>query len=129
MYRPIKSFSSALASPDFQGREGEGLGQYLAYRLSDVYSNSKCIDLQSLCIVPGQQCWVLYIDALVNCRNCYKVFMVKSLLFKAFSTKTHSVTCNNNYNYNYMFKGPRMEWWCVRLSVIISQICLEQYKV
>ncbi len=93
IYRPIKSFSSALASPDFQGREGEGLGHYLAYRLSDVYSNSKCIDLPSLCIVPGQQCWVLYIDALVNCNAINGLmFMVKLLLYDAVKThenKTH----------------------------------------
>lgn len=56
---------SALASPEFQGREGEGLGQHLAYRLSEIYQNSRCIDLESLSIIPGQQCWILYVDALV----------------------------------------------------------------
>lgn len=60
--------SSALASPKFEGREGEGLGQYLAYRLSKLYENSDCIDLKSLCIIPGQQCWILYVDALVSGR-------------------------------------------------------------
>ena len=59
-------FSSALASPKFQGREGETLGHHLAHRLSDLYNNSNCIDLESLSIIPGQFCWIIYVDALVS---------------------------------------------------------------
>lgn len=55
----------ALASPEFEGREGEELGSHLAHELSKAYSSSRCLDLSSLAVIPGQQCWVLYIDALV----------------------------------------------------------------
>jgi exosome complex component RRP42 len=56
---------SGLASPKFEGQEGHDLGQHLAQSLSDIYMNSKAIDLTSLCIIPSSQCWVLYVDALV----------------------------------------------------------------
>lgn len=59
-------FSSALASPEFEGREGEGLGQHLAHQLMEAYSHPSALDRGSLCIVPGQQCWVLYVDVLVS---------------------------------------------------------------
>ena len=64
--------SSALASPDFQGREGENLGQHLAHRLAQVYQN-RCIDFSKLSIVAGTHCWVLYVDALVNMQLVYGV--------------------------------------------------------
>ncbi|KAL5467333.1 hypothetical protein EMCRGX_G031546 [Ephydatia muelleri] len=55
----------ALATPEFEGREGEELGSHLAHELLKAYSNSGCLDLSSLAVIPGQQCWVLYVDALV----------------------------------------------------------------
>ena len=57
--------SCALASPEFEGREGEELGSHLAHELLKAYSNDGCLDLGSLAVIPGQQCWVLYVDALV----------------------------------------------------------------
>ena len=59
-------FSSALASPEFEGREGEGLGQHLAHQLMEAYSHPSALDRGSLSIVPGQQCWVLNVDVLVS---------------------------------------------------------------
>lgn len=58
--------SSALASPEFEGRGGEELGQHLAYQLSQAYSHHSTIDRKKLCIIPGQQCWILYVDVLVS---------------------------------------------------------------
>lgn len=58
-------FSSALASPEFERRQGEELGQHLARRLSEAFRNDVSIDLASLSVIPGQQCWILYVDALV----------------------------------------------------------------
>lgn len=58
-------FSSANASPQFEGRGGEELGAMLAKTLERAYNHKSAIDLESLCILPGKQCWVLYIDALV----------------------------------------------------------------
>ena len=59
-------FSSALASPEFEGRDGEELGAHLSQVISNVYSKGQCIDQSSLCVVPGRVCWNLYIDALVS---------------------------------------------------------------
>lgn len=50
----------------FEGKEGGYLGQHLAYRLKEIYYSSNCVDLESLSIVEGQQCWILYVDALVS---------------------------------------------------------------
>lgn len=58
--------SSALASPEFEGRGGEELGHHLAHQLAQAYCHHSAIDRQSLCIVPGQQCWILYVDVLVR---------------------------------------------------------------
>ena len=57
--------SSALASPEFEHRQGEELGQHLAHRLAEAFRNDVSIDLPSLSVIPGQQCWILYVDALV----------------------------------------------------------------
>lgn len=38
----------------------------LAKTLERAYNHKSAIDLGSLCILPGKQCWVLYIDALVR---------------------------------------------------------------
>lgn len=57
--------SSALASPEFERRQGEELGQHLAHRLAEAFRNDVSIDLPSLSVIPGQQCWILYVDALV----------------------------------------------------------------
>lgn len=59
-------FSSANASPEFEGRGGDELGAMLAKSLEKAYNHKSAIDLESLCILPGKQCWVLYIDALVR---------------------------------------------------------------
>jgi len=56
---------SANASPEFEGRGGEELGTMLAKTLERAYNHKSAIDLEALCILPGKQCWVLYIDALV----------------------------------------------------------------
>lgn len=56
---------SANASPEFEGRGGDELGAMLAKTLENAYNHKSAIDLESLCILPGKQCWVLYIDALV----------------------------------------------------------------
>lgn len=59
-------YSSALATPEFEGRGGEELGQHLAHQLTKAYSHTSTLDLESLCVIPGQQCWVLYVDVLVS---------------------------------------------------------------
>ena len=58
--------SSAHASPKFEGRGGEELSSELSRILERACGNKSALDLQSLSITTGEQCWVLYIDALVR---------------------------------------------------------------
>jgi exosome complex component RRP42 len=63
-------FSSAHASPKFEGRGGEELSSELSRILDRACSNKSAVDLKSLSITSGQQCWVLYVDALVRDSDC-----------------------------------------------------------
>lgn len=58
--------SSANATPEFEGRGGEELGMELSNTLYKVFNNKHSVDLKSLCISPGEHCWVLYVDVLVS---------------------------------------------------------------
>ncbi len=58
--------SSANATPEFEGRGGEELGVELSNTLYKVFNNRHSVDLRSLCICPGENCWVLYVDVLVS---------------------------------------------------------------
>lgn len=56
---------TASASADYEGKGGMDLNVVLAAQLRNLILHSHSIDLQSLCIIPGQTCWVLYVDAMV----------------------------------------------------------------
>ncbi|EDV37689.1 uncharacterized protein Dana_GF11284 [Drosophila ananassae] len=56
---------SANATPDFEGRGGSDLAQELILSLQNAYESPQAFDYRSLCLIPGQQCWKLYIDILV----------------------------------------------------------------
>lgn len=56
---------SANASPEFEGRGGDDLSAWMSTRFSEVFQSKSVLDLESLCIVEGQCCWVLYVDILV----------------------------------------------------------------
>lgn len=58
--------SSANATPEFEGRGGEELGTELTNTLYRAFNNKHSLDLKSLCISPGEHCWVLYVDVLVS---------------------------------------------------------------
>ena len=59
-------FSSANATPEFEGRGGEELALELSDTLANAYESPLAFDLKPLCILPGQQCWKLYVDILVS---------------------------------------------------------------
>lgn len=69
-YKPLKSLrighSSANATPEFEGRGGEELALELSDTLANAYESPLAFDLKPLCILPGQQCWKLYVDILVS---------------------------------------------------------------
>ncbi|XP_046842125.1 exosome complex component RRP42-like [Xenia sp. Carnegie-2017] len=86
---------SANASPKFEGRGGEELSSELSRILDKAFSNKSAIDLKSLSIVSGQQCWVLYVDALVlECGG--NLFDSLSIAVKAalHNTRIPNVTVN-----------------------------------
>ncbi len=56
---------SANASPEFEGRGGEELATEIAYTLSTAYDLKNVMDYRTLCVLPGQCCWVLYVDVVV----------------------------------------------------------------
>ncbi|KAK3085656.1 hypothetical protein FSP39_006759 [Pinctada imbricata] len=56
---------SANAAPEFEGRGGEELATEISNMLARAYDCPRCLDLHKLSIIPGQQCWVLYIDILL----------------------------------------------------------------
>ncbi|ESO95083.1 hypothetical protein LOTGIDRAFT_188948 [Lottia gigantea] len=88
---------SANATPQFEGRGGEELATEISNVLTRAYSNSTSLDLKSLCIIPKQQCWILYIDVLfLECGG--NLFDAASVGVKAalFNTKIPNVTVNQD---------------------------------
>lgn len=59
--------SSPSASQQFEGRGADELNNLLTLALERLFSGPQSgLDLAKLCIIPGQQCWVIYIDAMVR---------------------------------------------------------------
>lgn len=56
---------TANADPEFEGSGGDDLGQHIAGALTEAYFSRRFLDLTPLCIVKGQQVWVLYVDILI----------------------------------------------------------------
>lgn len=59
-------FSSANATPEFEGRGGEELANMISNMMQRAYHTSQAFRLKQLCILEGKQCWKLYIDILVS---------------------------------------------------------------
>jgi len=57
--------STPHANPEFEGRGGDDYSSDISQLLMQAYNNEKLFDLKSLCVIPGQQVWVLYVDILV----------------------------------------------------------------
>ncbi|KAM7342191.1 exosome complex component Rrp42 [Cochliomyia hominivorax] len=84
---------SANATPEFEGRGGEELALELSDTLANAYESPLAFDLKPLCILPGQQCWKLYVDILIlECGG--NLFDAVSLAAKAaiFNCKIPRVT-------------------------------------
>lgn len=57
---------SANATPEFEGRGGEELATDVSRTLARAYGKSSgALNLKDLCLLPGQQCWILYVDILI----------------------------------------------------------------
>ncbi|OWF55143.1 exosome complex component RRP42-like [Mizuhopecten yessoensis] len=84
---------SANATPEFEGRGGEDLATDISNMLYRAYDCPNCFDLQQLCVIPDQQCWILYVDILLlECGG--NLFDATSLAVKAalFNTSIPTVT-------------------------------------
>ncbi|XP_059147747.1 exosome complex exonuclease RRP42-like [Physella acuta] len=84
---------SANATPAFEGRGGEGLASEITAMLTRAYSCPSALDFHSLCVLPGQHCWLLYIDVLLlECGG--NLFDAVSIAVKAalFNLRIPSVT-------------------------------------
>jgi len=84
---------SANATPEFEGRGGEALASEITALLTRAYACPNTMNYQSLCVLPGQQCWLLYVDVLLlECGG--NLFDAVSLAVKAAlaNTKIPNVT-------------------------------------
>lgn len=60
-------YSSPSASQQFEGRGADEINNSLTMAIDRIFNGPQSgLDLQKLCIIPGQQCWIIYIDAMVN---------------------------------------------------------------
>jgi len=84
---------SANATPEFEGRGGEDLASEITALLTRAYNCPNTMDYASMCVLPGQQCWLLYVDVLLlECGG--NLFDAVSLAVKAalFNVKLPNVT-------------------------------------
>ncbi|XP_061197232.1 exosome complex component RRP42-like [Saccostrea echinata] len=88
---------SANATPVFEGRGGEELAAEIGNILTRTYDCPSCFDLEALCIIPEEQCWVLYVDVLLlECGG--NLFDVASVAVKAalYNTRIPKVTVSRD---------------------------------
>lgn len=62
----IVFFSSANATPAFEGKGGDDLATEISNVLSMAYQTPDAFDLKQLCIIPHKKCWKMYVDILVS---------------------------------------------------------------
>lgn len=56
---------SPNATPQFQGRGGEEIASSIKSLLARAYANCLSMDLESLCVVHGKNCWIVNVDVLI----------------------------------------------------------------
>uniref|UniRef100_UPI00358FBF87 exosome complex component RRP42 n=1 Tax=Myxine glutinosa TaxID=7769 RepID=UPI00358FBF87 len=56
---------SANATLEFDGRGGDELATMITNSLYCAFNNPSCLPRQTVCIVPGKHCWILYVDVLI----------------------------------------------------------------
>jgi exosome complex RNA-binding protein Rrp42 (RNase PH superfamily) len=63
-------FSSPSASQQFEGRGADDLNNTLTLAIDRLFNGPQSgLDLEKLCIIPGQQCWILHVDAMVTAKK------------------------------------------------------------
>lgn len=56
---------TASAGQEFDNKGAQYLNSLLSHQLQKLVGSSRAFDLEKLCLIPGQSCWIVYIDALV----------------------------------------------------------------
>lgn len=56
---------TASAGQEFENKGAQYLNSMLSAQLQKILADSRSIDLEQLCIIPGKRCWIVNIDALV----------------------------------------------------------------
>ncbi|XP_077865994.1 exosome complex exonuclease RRP42-like [Saccoglossus kowalevskii] len=56
---------SANADPEFEGRGGGILATEISNTIQRIFDSKDIVDLEKLCIMPKETCWVLYVDVVV----------------------------------------------------------------
>lgn len=82
-------FSSANATPEFEGRGGEQLASSISNMMQRAYHSSQAFNLKQLCILEGKQCWKLYVDILV----CNKFYNLEIKYIVLYSIVQLYITC------------------------------------
>ncbi|CEG64195.1 hypothetical protein RMATCC62417_01216 [Rhizopus microsporus] len=84
---------SPSASQQFEGRGADEINNSLTMAVDRLFNGPQSgLDLEKLCIIPGQQCWIIYIDAMVmdaagNLLDCI-VMTVRAALYNTRIPKT-----------------------------------------
>ena len=120
---------SATASPEFAGRGSETVEQEVLSVLNLLYSSIDALNLQDLCIVKGESCWLLNIDVLyIQCGG--NLFDAASIALKA---ALHSTTMPN---VSVSGEGIEMEleisddpYHVWRLNTSLCPICITLYQL
>ncbi|TRY87370.1 hypothetical protein DNTS_003943 [Danionella cerebrum] len=109
---------SANATPEFEGRGGEELGMEISNTLYKVFNNRHSLDLRSLSICPGENCWVLYVDVLLlQCDG--NLFDAITIAIKAalFNTRIPNVKISEDEDGGKEIELPDDPYDCLRLNV------------
>lgn len=120
---------SATASPEFAGRGSETVEQEVLSVLNLLYSSIDALNLQDLCIVKGESCWLLNIDVLyIQCGG--NLFDAASIALKA---ALHSTTMPN---VSVSGEGIEMEleisddpYHVWKLNTTLCPICITLYQI
>eukprot|EP00029_Vermamoeba_vermiformis_P013882 TRINITY_DN8823_c0_g1_i1.p1 TRINITY_DN8823_c0_g1~~TRINITY_DN8823_c0_g1_i1.p1 ORF type:complete len:295 (+),score=59.47 TRINITY_DN8823_c0_g1_i1:74-958(+) len=85
------------ASPEFEGRGGEELNLELSNIVERLLQSSAAFKSDKLCLVPGKQVWIIYVDAMVLDSGGNLVDAIALAARAAlFSTKIPSVKVKEN---------------------------------
>jgi len=121
---------SPSAAREFDGRGAEELNVELAGLLQRIFDNQSALNLKNLCIIPGQKCWVIYVDALVldSDGNLIDAISIgsKAALYNTKIPKIN-LTPGDNEQMDIEIDGESNEW--TRIDIENVPICVTLTKI